>query len=57
MDIVKCPKAGKCIMDCYHRNEHVYEEKHCNDIHGQCNVQCVHVLIHDCIFFDEDFLI
>lgn len=51
----KCPKSDKCVMDCYHKKPHAYEEKFCNDINGQCGVKCVHELISDCTFFEEDF--
>ena len=50
-----CPKVDKCIMDCYHKKPHAYEERFCNDIKGECGTQCVHELISDCIFFEEDF--
>jgi hypothetical protein len=53
----KCPKSDKCVMDCYHKKPHAYEEKFCNDVNGDCGTKCVHELISDCTFFDEDFLI
>lgn len=54
-DLHKCPKSDKCIMDCYHKEPHEYEEKYCNDLKGQCQTKCVHELIWDCTFFEEDF--
>lgn len=56
-DSVKCPKSNRCVLDCYHKNNHSYEEKYCNDLTGLCNIQCVNTLISDCTFFDEDFII
>ncbi len=50
-----CPKADKCVMDCYHKKPHIYEEKFCNDLEGQCKTKCVHVLWSDVTFFEEDF--
>lgn len=54
-ELVKCPKADKCVMDCYHKKPHVYEEKYCNDADGPCGIKCVHELISDVTFFEEDF--
>jgi hypothetical protein len=54
-DLVKCPRADKCVMDCFHKTPHVYEEKHCNDEGGKCGIKCVHELISDCTFFEDDF--
>jgi len=51
----KCPKSDRCIMDCYHKEPHAYEEKFCNDIEGQCGVKCVNEIISDVTFFEEDF--
>lgn len=56
-ELVKCPKADKCVMDCYHKKPHVYEEKYCNDEGGECGIKCVHELISDVTFFEEDFKI
>ena len=54
-DLVKCPRADKCVMDCYHRKAHVYEEKYCNDVEGPCGIKCVHELVSDVTFFEDDF--
>jgi len=54
-ELVKCPKADKCVMDCYHKKPHVYEEKYCNDADGPCGIKCVHELISYVTFFEEDF--
>lgn len=54
-DLVKCPRADKCISHCYHRKPHVYEEKYCNNELGECGIKCVHELISDCTFFEDDF--
>ncbi len=61
-DNYKCPKSDKCIMDCYHKKPHAYDERFCNDTEqsgnvgvGNCNVICVHELISDVTFFKEDF--
>lgn len=56
-ELHKCPKSDKCVMDCYHKNPHAYEEKFCDDLEGKCGTKCVHELISDCTFFEEDFLI
>ena len=55
-ELFKCPKSDKCIMDCYHKKPHIYEEKYCNN-DNVCNIKCVHELISDCTFFEEDFLV
>lgn len=52
-----CPKSDKCVMDCYHKKPHEYIERFCNDIEGDCQTKCVHELISDVTFFEEDFLI
>ena len=54
-DEFKCPKSDKCVMDCYHKELHAYDERYCNDVKGECNTKCVHELISDCTFFEEDF--
>ena len=54
-DMFLCPKSDRCVMECYHKTPHEYEEKFCNDIEGKCGVKCVHELISDCTFFEEDF--
>lgn len=51
-ELFKCPKSDKCIMDCYHKQPHAYEEKYCN---GKDCPKCVHVLVSDVTFFEEDF--
>lgn len=53
----KCPKSDECVMDCYHKKPHAYDEHFCNDVLGECKIVCVHEMIYDCIFFDEDFMI
>jgi len=64
-----CPKADRCIVDCFHRTPHVYNAYYCNpDYHsdsckenkendecGVCNIKCVPELIADVIIFEEDF--
>jgi hypothetical protein len=54
-ELFKCPKSDKCVMDCYHKDPHEYEEKYCNGMDGHCHTKCVHELISDCTFFKEDF--
>ena len=51
----KCPRSVTCVMDCYHKYPHKYEEKYCNGLDGHCNTKCVHELISDVTFFKEDF--
>jgi hypothetical protein len=53
--LYRCPKFDKCIMECYHKKPHEYDARYCNDLDGECGVKCVHELISDCTFFDEDF--
>lgn len=55
LELFKCPKSDRCVMDCFHKKSHKYEEKYCNDLDGQCGVRCVNELISDCTFFEEDF--
>lgn len=54
-ELFKCPKSDKCVMDCYHKKLHAYEEKYCNDTDGDCGTKCVHELWSDITFFKEDF--
>ncbi len=51
----KCPKSDTCVMDCYHKKPHTYDESFCNDKNGQCNTKCVHELWSDITFFEDDF--
>ena len=55
VELHKCPKSDKCIMDCYHKKPHEYIEKYCNDIDGECQIKCVTEFLSDCTFFEEDF--
>jgi len=54
-ELVKCPRADKCISECYHRTPHVYEAKYCDNERGECGVKCVHELVSDVTFFEDDF--
>lgn len=54
-ELFKCPKSDKCVMDCYHKYPHKYEEKYCNGMDVHCHTKCVHVLWSDITFFKEDF--
>jgi len=53
-ELFLCPKADKCIMDCYHKNPHKHEIKYCNG-QGGCDMKCVPEIQADVIFFEEDF--
>jgi hypothetical protein len=50
-----CPKADKCIMQCYHKTPHEHDPKYCDGGDHGCSTKCLSVLISDVILFEEDF--
>lgn len=53
MNLYRCPKSDKCVMDCYHKTPHEHDEKYCNGSY-ECP-KCVIELLSDILFFEEDF--
>lgn len=61
VELVICPKAYKCVMDCHHRIPHEHDKFCKGDVaddpseNNNLCPQCVHEFIADVTFFPEDF--